>query len=305
MAINNIDPEYLGQVVQIITDSQPHLAATGAEEMELDIDALDTPTLRKLEKFVKACNSKRRRRRSNTSPEPLSLEDKQLKVVEAAFSTSSTIRELERELATLEGRPLPPPIDLPPPLKKKKEKPKKKASSDLLKSESDSESELDLMSLSDESKPLHVPPSEKVVLKNADQWNIEEQDTAVAAYDAPLGESQALWEKLKTRENMNKALEKERREKEERQRREAERERRERELLELQAARERREREEKANEQVQREKMEQERLREEERLRAQLELEQAAPTVNLGNENEIIENFEKTLGDASDKLPFN
>jgi len=46
----------------------------------------------------------------------------------------------------------------------------------------------------------------------------------------------------------------------------------------------------------QKEKFEQDRLREEERLRAQLELEQTAPTVHLGVQHEIIENFEKTLG---------
>jgi len=53
------------------------------------------------------------------------------------------------------------------------------------------------------------------------------------------------------------------------------------------------------------EKLEQERKREEERLHALRELEQTAATVHVGAENEIIENFEKTLGEGSDKLPFN
>jgi len=223
VAINNLDPENLGHVVKIISERMPQLTNSG-DEIEIDIDALDTVSLRHLEKYVKSCSNKRRRRRnSQSSPEPLTLEDKQLKVVEAAYATSSTIRELERELATLEGRPLPPPIDVPLPLAKKKtgdktEKTKEKSKkvstgNDLLKSESDSESDIDLMSSEEVEKedlqvvPATVPafaqgnlkdasqlfssqnnvtvptalaPSKKnsensnVVLKNADHWKLEE-----------------------------------------------------------------------------------------------------------------------------------
>lgn len=50
--INNLEPQYLTDVVTIIQQNMPQLANTDSGEIELDIDTLDQNTLRKLYDFV-------------------------------------------------------------------------------------------------------------------------------------------------------------------------------------------------------------------------------------------------------------
>eukprot|EP01090_Pellita_catalonica_P015238 TRINITY_DN407_c0_g1_i1.p1 TRINITY_DN407_c0_g1~~TRINITY_DN407_c0_g1_i1.p1 ORF type:complete len:757 (-),score=185.82 TRINITY_DN407_c0_g1_i1:34-2304(-) len=52
-AINTLPTEHLGEVVKIIRKSMPDLVET-EEEMEIDIDSLNTPTLRELERYVQS-----------------------------------------------------------------------------------------------------------------------------------------------------------------------------------------------------------------------------------------------------------
>lgn len=57
IAINELASQHLGMVVQIIHQRMPALAKNAAsDEIEIDIDNLDTPTLRHLENYVKTCN---------------------------------------------------------------------------------------------------------------------------------------------------------------------------------------------------------------------------------------------------------
>jgi len=108
----------------------------------------------------------------------------------------------------------------------------------LLKSDSESDSDIDLMSSSEEEKeelqilPATVPsydsqlfgsqtepnpssfPSKdskkqidtNVVLKNKDQWKLEETDpnNPNPVVNASIGESGDLWKKLQTRDSLNK-----------------------------------------------------------------------------------------------------
>jgi hypothetical protein len=57
--INELAPERLGRVLDIINESMPHLRAANADsdEIELDIDSLDAATLYRLQKYVKQCKA--------------------------------------------------------------------------------------------------------------------------------------------------------------------------------------------------------------------------------------------------------
>lgn len=60
--INTLASENLAMVLQIINERMPNMAQSSAQhcdEIEIDIDALDTATLRHLEKFVRSCTKKR------------------------------------------------------------------------------------------------------------------------------------------------------------------------------------------------------------------------------------------------------
>ncbi|CAN0150936.1 unnamed protein product, partial [Phaeothamnion confervicola] len=49
--INKLTPDKLTRVVQIIQERMP-LGSRGEEEIEIDIDSMDTPTLRDLQRYV-------------------------------------------------------------------------------------------------------------------------------------------------------------------------------------------------------------------------------------------------------------
>lgn len=68
VAINHLDQENLTSVVEIIQARMPlHLQD---EEIELDIDALDTLTLRDLQKFIMGMGMKERPRKASNSRAP-------------------------------------------------------------------------------------------------------------------------------------------------------------------------------------------------------------------------------------------
>jgi hypothetical protein len=75
--INNLPPSNLGELVQIIHQRMPSLADNShpgktiqpgipsnhfPEEIEIDLELLDAATLRHLEKYVKNCLSKRKKK---------------------------------------------------------------------------------------------------------------------------------------------------------------------------------------------------------------------------------------------------
>eukprot|EP01094_Clydonella_sp_ATCC50884_P020999 TRINITY_DN44_c1_g1_i1.p1 TRINITY_DN44_c1_g1~~TRINITY_DN44_c1_g1_i1.p1 ORF type:complete len:831 (-),score=228.61 TRINITY_DN44_c1_g1_i1:431-2923(-) len=59
----SLGPEHLGVILQMIQESMPDLATAG-EEIEIDLDALDTVTLRKLERYVEtACKPEKKKKK--------------------------------------------------------------------------------------------------------------------------------------------------------------------------------------------------------------------------------------------------
>eukprot|EP01091_Cochliopodium_minus_P006336 TRINITY_DN1621_c0_g1_i3.p1 TRINITY_DN1621_c0_g1~~TRINITY_DN1621_c0_g1_i3.p1 ORF type:complete len:490 (-),score=245.98 TRINITY_DN1621_c0_g1_i3:108-1577(-) len=343
LQINNLDGDSLGEVVKIISERMPELANnTAPDEIEIDIDALDAITLRHLERFVKSCNTKKKRstKKPRDSPENITIEDKQLLVIEAAHATSSNIRELERELATMEGRPVPPPIDVPLSLPVKKNQKKKNIDpNDIFMNDENSISDSDFMSSEDENDELQIvptnnPPSvsfdsgfmhnssqylsstlsnnnsnlgnsntnngkkDGVVIKNIASWNLGDDNTTInndSNSNQPFDKSGELWKKLQNRETINKQKEKERELQEVKIRQEKERQEREkREKLEL-IDKEKREKERMLLEEQEKERMEHESKREQERLRAIQELELSEKTVDLQDQHDLIESFEKSL----------
>lgn len=60
--INELQPEKLGRVLDIINESMPHLRSANpdSDEIELDIESLDANTLYKLQKYVKQCKAESR-----------------------------------------------------------------------------------------------------------------------------------------------------------------------------------------------------------------------------------------------------
>jgi len=57
--INSLPPEKLGHVVKIVQDNMPLTSQNNDDEIEIDIETLDTETLRHLQKYVKTSLKKR------------------------------------------------------------------------------------------------------------------------------------------------------------------------------------------------------------------------------------------------------
>jgi len=68
---NNVQllaPVNLSQVISMLQKTSPQLLHVSAEEIEIDVDSLETDTLRKLEAFVKRClNAQRKKERKENS----------------------------------------------------------------------------------------------------------------------------------------------------------------------------------------------------------------------------------------------
>lgn len=97
--INSLSSEKLGKVVQIIHESNPKLAQSSAPDViEIDIDALDTSTLRHLERVVRQSQPRQRSTSSaNASPAPSKLAQAEL----AASGTKERIADVKRQLDAL------------------------------------------------------------------------------------------------------------------------------------------------------------------------------------------------------------
>eukprot|EP01102_Stenamoeba_stenopodia_P006826 TRINITY_DN190_c0_g1_i1.p1 TRINITY_DN190_c0_g1~~TRINITY_DN190_c0_g1_i1.p1 ORF type:complete len:1013 (-),score=292.50 TRINITY_DN190_c0_g1_i1:62-3100(-) len=109
LAINDLASEHLGMVVQIIHERMPELAKNAENgEIEIDIDALDTPTLRHLEKYVKECSTpsapvvkKSRSRKSSIAPVQNEL---QQAAEETETGTAKRIEEVQRRLQEIQSQ---------------------------------------------------------------------------------------------------------------------------------------------------------------------------------------------------------
>lgn len=98
--INNLSSEKLMKVVQIIHESNPKVAQSSAPDViEIDIDALDTSTLRHLERVVRQSQPRQRSTSSAsaTSPAPNRLAQAEL----AASGTKERIADVKRQLDAL------------------------------------------------------------------------------------------------------------------------------------------------------------------------------------------------------------
>ena len=67
MNINKLPSDKLNKVLQIIAESRP-LGDQKDEEIEIDIGALDTKTLRELQRYVKGCVTKKKPRSKKHQP---------------------------------------------------------------------------------------------------------------------------------------------------------------------------------------------------------------------------------------------
>jgi uncharacterized coiled-coil protein SlyX len=98
MSINALPSERLGKVVQIIHERNPKLAQSSAPDViEIDIDALDTSTLRHLERYVRTSQPRQRTasNASSVSPAP----SNRLAAAElAASGTKERIADVKRQL---------------------------------------------------------------------------------------------------------------------------------------------------------------------------------------------------------------
>lgn len=67
--VNNLSPEKLGRVVEIIHNSMPYLQQQSADSdvIELDIESLDVGTLRQLQKYINECKSAAVKKRKSAS----------------------------------------------------------------------------------------------------------------------------------------------------------------------------------------------------------------------------------------------
>lgn len=101
--INNLSSEKLMKVVQIIHESNPKVAQSSAPDViEIDIDALDTSTLRHLERVVRQSQPRQRSTSTssasaNASPAPSRLAQAEL----AASGTKERIADVKRQLDAL------------------------------------------------------------------------------------------------------------------------------------------------------------------------------------------------------------
>lgn len=97
--INNLSSEKLMKVVQIIHESNPKVAQSSAPDViEIDIDALDTSTLRHLERVVRQSQPRQRSTSSaSASPAPSRLAQAEL----AASGTKERIADVKRQLDAL------------------------------------------------------------------------------------------------------------------------------------------------------------------------------------------------------------
>mmetsp|Transcript_25915 Transcript_25915/g.45723 ORF Transcript_25915/g.45723 Transcript_25915/m.45723 type:complete len:194 (-) Transcript_25915:122-703(-) len=69
-AISQLPNEKLSRVVEIIKERMPALQNEDDQEIEIDINALNAPTLRHLQRYVKSCTSRKRKSAPAQQPSP-------------------------------------------------------------------------------------------------------------------------------------------------------------------------------------------------------------------------------------------
>jgi len=100
-AINHLPSDNLGMVVRIIQQSLPHINDQ-AEEIEIDIDALDAVTLRQLEDYVNDVKKKRTPKPKKASPAPAPKPQNKLDQAErTASGTQQKITDIEKQIESL------------------------------------------------------------------------------------------------------------------------------------------------------------------------------------------------------------
>lgn len=105
LAINNLQPENLGKIVQIIHQRMPNLAQNSPDEIEIDIDALDTSTLRALEKYVKSCQSKQSGKKKGRPPGNTNAGlPKYIQAEHTVQQTSKSIQDVKKKLKELNNK---------------------------------------------------------------------------------------------------------------------------------------------------------------------------------------------------------
>jgi len=100
--INNLPSEHLGEVVKIIHERMPNLCGDG-EEIEIDIDLLNTETLRSLERFVKQVYNKGKKRKRGKEGEEGEGEDEEEEDDDEA-ATARQIEEVEKKIEGTHGK---------------------------------------------------------------------------------------------------------------------------------------------------------------------------------------------------------
>lgn len=97
LAINNLAPENLGKVVQIIHQRMPNLAQSSPEEIEIDIDSLDNGTLRALERYVKSVQKKKKK--------PQVPRESKIALAQiTSQNTSKSIQDVKQRLQALQSK---------------------------------------------------------------------------------------------------------------------------------------------------------------------------------------------------------
>jgi len=98
--INGLPGDSLGEVVKIIRERMPNLCSN-EEEIEIDIDVLDTPTLRHLEKHIRSVQRKKGSRKKGAVA---TAANKLAQAEETERGTEQQIAEVERRLKELADR---------------------------------------------------------------------------------------------------------------------------------------------------------------------------------------------------------
>lgn len=97
-SINSLSPDHLRKVVQIITTQMPELAQSFSSDIEIEIESLNTATLRALERFVKSCNSTQSKSKKNKKPKLTEIEKKLLQAEITSQTTDKNIQTVKEKL---------------------------------------------------------------------------------------------------------------------------------------------------------------------------------------------------------------
>lgn len=80
-SIASLPADKQSRVVDIIKERTANVDDDG-QEIEIDINALDTPTLRRLQRYVKSCRSSKKRKQPKQTPAPVLSENLDLDIHE-------------------------------------------------------------------------------------------------------------------------------------------------------------------------------------------------------------------------------